>query len=254
MNEWPSYGQKRRRGGPFVSRRNGGAFPRRAPSVSPTRDALEGRGPQRQPQRRLGRRLEEVAKAVGGGYCRLQMPLKPALGVRGTVAGHRLGALEGGRGGALPLPMHPSAPPTAHRQGTRARAPGPRTRAYDHERGLLGDPRGLLCPGGAGGRGGARGGRGVAVAHVEGGADRLMGVQALRCAAERGVGAGGARVAGLRGEWPRGSESRGKGGVLRVPRGESLHCARTSRALRATARVGPPSRTPRHNPSKCPQI
>ena len=26
------------------------------------------------------------------------MPLKPALGVRGTVAGHRLGALEGGRG------------------------------------------------------------------------------------------------------------------------------------------------------------
>ena len=40
-------------------------------------------------------RLEEVAKAVGGGYCRLQMPLKPALGVRGTVAGHRLGALEG---------------------------------------------------------------------------------------------------------------------------------------------------------------
>ena len=46
-------------------------------------------------KRRLGRRLEAVAKAVGGGYCRLQMPLKPALGVRGTVAGHRLGALEG---------------------------------------------------------------------------------------------------------------------------------------------------------------
>ena len=34
----------------------------------------------------VGRRLEEVAKAVGGGYRRLQMPLKPALGVRGTVA------------------------------------------------------------------------------------------------------------------------------------------------------------------------
>ena len=46
--------------------------------------------------KRLGRRLEEVAKAVGGGYCRLQMPLKLALGARGTVAGHRLGALEGG--------------------------------------------------------------------------------------------------------------------------------------------------------------
>ena len=55
-------------------------------------------------QRRLGRRLEEVAKAVGGGYCRLQMPLRPALGVRGAVAGRRLGALEG-RG--TPHPMHP---------------------------------------------------------------------------------------------------------------------------------------------------
>ena len=47
------------------------------------RDALEGKGPQRRPQRRLGRRLEEVAKAVGGGYCRLQMSLKLALGVGG---------------------------------------------------------------------------------------------------------------------------------------------------------------------------
>ena len=64
----------------------------------PPRDAVEGKGPQRRPQRRLDRRLEEVFKAVGGGYCRLQMPLKPALGVRETVAGHRLGALEGGRG------------------------------------------------------------------------------------------------------------------------------------------------------------
>ena len=41
-----------------------------------------------------------VAKAVGGGYCRLQMPLKLALAVRETVARHRLGALEGA------LPMH----------------------------------------------------------------------------------------------------------------------------------------------------
>ena len=32
------------------------------------RDALEGNGPQGRPQRRLDRRLEEVAKAVGGGY------------------------------------------------------------------------------------------------------------------------------------------------------------------------------------------
>ena len=47
----------------------------------------------------MGRRLEQVAKAVGGGYCRLQMPLRLALGVRGTVAGHGLVALEGGGGG-----------------------------------------------------------------------------------------------------------------------------------------------------------
>ena len=55
------------------------------------RDAFEGKGP----QRRLGRRLEEVAEAVGGGYCRLQMPLRLAGAVRGTVARHRLGALAG---------------------------------------------------------------------------------------------------------------------------------------------------------------
>ena len=54
--------------------------------------------------RQAVRRLEEVAKAVGGGYCRLQMPLKPALRVRVTVAGHRLGALEGV---PAPPPMHP---------------------------------------------------------------------------------------------------------------------------------------------------
>ena len=28
---------------------------------------------------------------MGGGYCRLQMPVKRALGFRATVAGHRLG-------------------------------------------------------------------------------------------------------------------------------------------------------------------
>ena len=31
------------------------------------RDALEGEGPQSRPQKRLGRRLQEVTKAVGGG-------------------------------------------------------------------------------------------------------------------------------------------------------------------------------------------
>ena len=39
------------------------------------RDALEGKGCQRQPQKPVDRRLEEVAKVVGGGYCRLLMPL-----------------------------------------------------------------------------------------------------------------------------------------------------------------------------------
>ena len=69
------------------------------------RDALEGKGPQRPPQKRLDRRLEEVAKAVGGGYCRLPMPLKLALGVRENVAGHRLGALQRGY-----LPLFQSIP------------------------------------------------------------------------------------------------------------------------------------------------
>ena len=54
--------------------------------------------------------MEEVAKAVGGGYCRLQMPLSLAPAVRGTVAGHRLGALEGG--GSPPFQCIPAqAPP-----------------------------------------------------------------------------------------------------------------------------------------------
>ena len=68
------------------------------PGTGAGRGALEGKGPQTRPQRRLDGRLEEVAKAVGGGYCRLQTPLRPALGVRETVAGHWLGAQEGGGG------------------------------------------------------------------------------------------------------------------------------------------------------------
>ena len=72
-----------------------------------SRHALEGKGPQRVPQKRFDGRLEEVAKAVWAGYCRLQMPLRLPLGVRETVAGHRLGALDGGGGVAPPIPMHP---------------------------------------------------------------------------------------------------------------------------------------------------
>ena len=74
----------------------GGGAPFNNPApLGASTDALEGKGPQRLPQGQLDRRLEGVAKAVGGGYCQLQMPLKLALGVRETVAGHRLGALEG---------------------------------------------------------------------------------------------------------------------------------------------------------------
>ena len=49
---------------------------------TPTMDALEGKGPQRRPQKRVGQRLEEVAKAVGGGYCRVRMPLSLAPAAR----------------------------------------------------------------------------------------------------------------------------------------------------------------------------
>ena len=68
------------------------------------RDASEGKGPQRWPQRRLDRRLEEVATAVGGGYCRLQMPFRLVFGVRGQWLG--IGWAPWG-GGGPPLLMHP---------------------------------------------------------------------------------------------------------------------------------------------------
>ena len=68
------------------------------------RDAFEGKGPQRRPQKRLDRRLEEVAETVGGGCCRLQMPLRLALAVSGPVAGHGLGTLKEA-GGGVPLPF-----------------------------------------------------------------------------------------------------------------------------------------------------
>ena len=99
----------------------------------PPRDALEGKGPHRRPQQRLDRRLEEVAKAVEGGYCRLQMPLKLALGVRGTVAGHRLGALEGGGGYLPPFQCIP--------------APPPPTSGEALERGVCPPPHPLCLPG-----------------------------------------------------------------------------------------------------------
>ena len=62
----------------------------------------------------LDRRSEEVAKAVGGGYCRLQMPLKPALAVRGTVAENRLGTLDGGLPPPPPFQFISPPPPPPH--------------------------------------------------------------------------------------------------------------------------------------------
>ena len=88
------------------------------------RAALEGKGSQRRPQRRLGRRLEEVAKAVGGGYRRLHMPLSLALAVRETVAGHGLGALEGGGGGAGASPHSNASLGGGGRRTARAGAEG----------------------------------------------------------------------------------------------------------------------------------
>ena len=124
-------------GTPHTSDRGVGGSGHRTPPLPP-RDAVEGKGPQRRPQRRSGRRLEEVAKAVGGGYCRLQMPLRLALGVRGTVAGHRLGALEGGGGASVShsvggsppsnAPQRPSIPHT-HTRGHPSTGTGGCTQA-----------------------------------------------------------------------------------------------------------------------------
>ena len=79
----------------------------------PPRDALEGKGPQRGSQTQLDRRFEDVAKAVGGGYCRLPMPMKLALAARETVTGHGLGGLEGGAGTSPPSNASLPPPPPA---------------------------------------------------------------------------------------------------------------------------------------------
>ena len=67
-----------------------------APHEGGDMDTLEGKGPQRRPQKPLARRLEEVAKAVGGGYCRLHIPFEPGTCRQGDMAWHRQGALDGG--------------------------------------------------------------------------------------------------------------------------------------------------------------
>ena len=83
----------------------------------PPTPRLHWKSPQRQPQKWLDRQLKEDVKAVGGGYCPLQMPLKLALAVGKTVAGHRLGTLEGGGGTPPPLQCIPAPPPFAYCTG-----------------------------------------------------------------------------------------------------------------------------------------
>ena len=80
-------------------------------ALPPAQGSIGREGTSEAAPKRLGRRLEEVAKAVGGGYCRLQMPLRLALGVRGTVAGRRLGALEGGGVPSPPFQCIPAPAP-----------------------------------------------------------------------------------------------------------------------------------------------
>ena len=75
-------------------------------------NASEGKGPRRRPQKRLGRRLEEVAKAVWGavtvGY-KCHSKWHSPSGDR-----DRLGALEGWVGYPPPLPMPPWPRPPPH--------------------------------------------------------------------------------------------------------------------------------------------
>ena len=109
-----------------------------------SRGALEGEGPQRRPQQRLGRRLEEVAKAVGGGYCRLLNAVEPGAWRQGDSG---WAPWSGGGGGTAPpfqciswgpgrsrllspppraAAPHPLAPgPTAHPRSWTPSAGGP---------------------------------------------------------------------------------------------------------------------------------
>ena len=97
----------------------------------------------------LGRALVvEVAKAVGGGCCRLHMPLSLAPAVRGTVAGRRLGALDGGE---VPSPhSNTSLPPPLLSLSQRSVVPrsnGPQTHGASHCLGTVHSCTGLLWRG-----------------------------------------------------------------------------------------------------------
>ena len=87
------------------------------PELQPRPMHSKGRGLRRGP------RSGETGgwRRVGGGYCRLRRPLKLALGVKGTVAGRRLGAL----GGYPPPPSNASLP------DPRCKDPRPRASQSD---------------------------------------------------------------------------------------------------------------------------
>ena len=99
----------------------GGASMEGSPHLARTKGGGGGRAQVAPPTHTL----EEVAKAVGGGYCRLQMPLRLALGVRGAVAGRWLGALEGGDGGSPPFQGIPAPHPQTATPAALGRHPPP---------------------------------------------------------------------------------------------------------------------------------
>ena len=77
------------------------------PPPPPPRDASEGKGPRRRPQKRLGRRLEEVLGAVTVGYkSRGGWHLPPV----GQWLGIGRAPCRGGGGVPRPLPMPPPPP------------------------------------------------------------------------------------------------------------------------------------------------
>ena len=66
------------------------------------RDALEGKGPQRRPQRRLGRRSEEVAKALGGRLLSVTNAIEAGTWRQGDSGWAQAGRPGGGGGGTSP--------------------------------------------------------------------------------------------------------------------------------------------------------
>ena len=107
------------------------------------RDASEGEGPQRRPQKRLDRRLEGVTKAGGGRLLSVTHAIEAGSCRQGTAAGRKLG---GGRGGShpsnasLPLPVG-TVGPTVQCPGSKVRRHG----AAVFGQARVGRGGGLIC-------------------------------------------------------------------------------------------------------------